>query len=159
MSKKVSILFMDVDGTLTDGRIHISASGEIFKSFHVRDGYGIRMILPQNQIIPVIMTGRTSEIVTRRAEELGICHIYQGVDDKAACVRGVSAALGISLLNAAFIGDDLNDLPGMALCGVKGCPADAVGGVKEQCDFISQNPGGQGAVREFIDWLIRGPDL
>lgn len=151
---KISALLMDVDGTLTDGRVHISAAGECFKSFHVKDGYGIRWLLPQNAIIPVIVTGRISEIVAHRARELGISAVYQGIADKAACVQEISAALRIPLKEMAFIGDDLNDLSAMRLCGVRGCPADAVGDVRAVSDFISEKPGGQGAVREFIEWLI-----
>lgn len=154
MGTGISALLMDVDGTLTDGKIYISAEGEGFKAFDVKDGYGICRLLPQYGITPVIVTGRTSEIVARRGAELGITNIYQGVEDKGACVRAISAQLGIPLAEMAFMGDDLNDLPAMELCGVAGCPADAVDGVREICDFIAEAPGGRGAVREFIQWLI-----
>lgn len=153
VKKGVSALLMDVDGTLTDGKIYMSPGGESVKAFHVKDGYGIREILPRHGIIPVIVTGRVSEIVKRRGAELGISHIYQGVEDKGACVRAVSSTLHIPLSDMAFIGDDLNDLPAMRLCGTAGCPADAVDAVREICHFISAVPGGQGAVREFIQWL------
>lgn len=154
MNKGISALLMDVDGTLTDGRIYMSAEGELFKAFHAKDGYGIREILPQYKIVPMIITGRTSEIVSCRAAELGISQIYQGVRDKAACVQKISSALDIPLSQMAFIGDDLNDLPALQLCGTAGCPADAVDEVKKICHFISAKPGGQGAVREFIQWLV-----
>ena len=146
---------MDVDGTLTDGQIHISAEGELFKSFDVKDGYGIHNILPQHGIVPVIITGRRSAIVERRAKELDIERLYQGVTDKAACLRELAAALDIPLSEAACIGDDLNDLPMMELCGVNGCPADAVQAVKDRCRYVCAAPGGRGAVREFIEWLVR----
>ncbi len=150
---KIRCLVMDVDGTLTDGQIHISSEGELFKSFDVKDGYGIHKLLPQYGIIPVIITGRRSAIVERRAKELEIGHLYQGVTDKAACLRELAAALEIPLAQIACIGDDLNDLPMLELCGVCGCPADAVQAVRDSCDYVCAAPGGHGAVREFIEWL------
>ena len=150
----IRMLVMDVDGTLTDGRIHISAQGELFKSFHVKDGYGIRNLLPQNGIVPVVITGRKSAIVENRCGELGIRILYQGVSQKDDCLRRIARELAIPLEQAACIGDDENDLPMMAVCGVSGCPADAVQAVKERCQFISGRPGGHGAVREFIEWLL-----
>lgn len=153
--EEIRLLVIDVDGTLTDGKIHISDQGELFKSFDVKDGYGIHRILPEYGIIPVIITGRKSKIVERRAEELGIRHLYQGVADKAACVRAVSTDLNVPLEQTACIGDDLNDLPMLELCGVRGCPEDAVAGVQTVCDYICKAPGGHGAVREFIEWLTR----
>lgn len=145
---------MDVDGTLTDGKIHLGADGEAYKSFDVKDGYGIREILPVHGIIPAIITGRVSLIMKRRAEELGIVHLYQGVRDKAMCVQNIASNMKIALNEVAGIGDDLNDLSMMQLCGLKGCPSDAVSEVKMVCDYICQAPGGCGAVREFIEWLI-----
>lgn len=155
LEKDVKMLVMDVDGTLTDGRIHMSAQGELFKSFDVKDGYGIHMLLPRRQIVPVVITGRTSEIVEKRCEELGIRHLYQGAARKDECLRAVAQELGVPLAQAACIGDDENDLPLMDLCGVCGCPADAVDAVKERCTFVSRYAGGRGAVREFIEWLLR----
>lgn len=150
----IRMLVMDVDGTLTDGRIHISDRGELFKSFHVKDGYGIRNLLPQNGIVPVVITGRESIIVKNRCKELGIRLLYQGVSRKDECLRQISRELAVPLEQTACIGDDENDLPMMAVCGVSGCPVDALQAVKERCAFISEYPGGQGAVREFIEWLL-----
>ena len=155
LEKDVKMLVMDVDGTLTDGRIHMPAQGELFKSFDVKDGYGIHMLLPRRQIVPVLITGRTSEIVEKRCEELGIRHLYQGAARKDESLRAVAQELGVPLAQAACIGDDENDLPMMDLCGVCGCPADAVDAVKERCTFVSRYAGGRGAVREFIEWLLR----
>lgn len=158
MGKGIHMLVMDVDGTLTDGNIHISSAGECYKSFHVRDGFGIRNLLPQYGIIPVIVTGRISEIVEYRAKELMIQEVHQGVADKAACVKFLQDKYDCLPSRMACIGDDENDLPMLAACGVRGCPADAVQSVKQICDFVSKFPGGQGAVREFIDWLVDGSD-
>lgn len=150
----IKILVMDVDGTLTDGKIYIGADGEVMKSFDIKDGYGIHNILPQYGIIPVIITGRTSTIVEHRAKELGIEHLYQGVTDKAACLHEMADTLCVPLEEVACIGDDLNDLSMMELCGVKGCPSDAIPRLRKVCDYVCTAPGGHGAVRNFIDWLI-----
>ena len=145
---------MDIDGTLTDGKIYIGATGELMKAFDAKDGYAIHNILPQHGIIPVIITGRISEIVEQRAKELEIAYLCQGVSDKAACLRKVVADLDIPLDHVACIGDDLNDLSMMNLCGVKGCPADAVPEIREVCNYVCKAPGGRGAVREFIEWIV-----
>lgn len=150
----VQILIMDVDGTLTDGKIYMGSDGEVMKAFDVKDGYGIRNILPQYGIIPIIITGRTSAIVEHRAKELRICHLYQEITDKSKCIQDISMALNIPLERMACIGDDLNDLPMMQICAVSGCPSDAVQAVKEKCDYICTRSGGHGAVREFIEWIV-----
>lgn len=145
---------MDVDGTLTDGKIYTGANGESFKAFSVKDGYGIKNILPQYSICPVIVTGRVSEILQYRAGELGISEVFQGVADKAACLQSICKKYEVTYQEMAYIGDDLNDLDCMELCGVKGCPADAVAQIKQISDFVSSQDGGDGAVREFIEWLV-----
>lgn len=150
----VKILIMDVDGTLTDGKIYIGAGGEVMKAFDVKDGYAIRNILPRRGIIPVIISGRSSAIVERRAKELGIEYLYQGVEDKAEHLRMIGSKLGIPFEQMACIGDDLNDLSMMKLCSVKGCPSDAVSDLKAICDYVCKASGGHSAVREFIEWLV-----
>lgn len=154
MKSRVKLLLMDVDGTLTDGRIYIGAVGEVMKAFDVKDGYGIKNILPRYSIYPVIITGRSSDILRRRAYELGVTEIFQAVENKVECLKLICEKRSITYQEVAYIGDDLNDLPCMELCGVKGCPADAVTAVKKQCDYICLAPGGHGAVREFIEWLV-----
>ncbi len=150
----VRALVMDVDGTLTDGGIYIGGSGEAVKRFHVRDGYAIRHMLPACRIIPVIITGRESEIVRIRCAELGIVHLVQGSRDKKADLMRILQKEGISLEETAYIGDDLNDLECMKIAGLSACPADAADKVKEEADYITEHPGGHGAVREFIEWII-----
>ena len=154
MSKSIKLLFMDVDGTMTDGKIYMGPDGEVMKAFDIKDGYGIHEILPQYGIVPVIITGRTSKIVENRAAELGIKELYQGKHDKVDTLLAVLKKYDCPPQQAAYIGDDVLDLPCMELCGVKGCPADAVAGVKAICDYVCQTPAGQGAVREFIEWLV-----
>lgn len=152
--RKIRMLVMDVDGTLTDGSIYVSTSGEAVKAFHVKDGYGIKNRLPVHDILPVIITGRQSTILQIRAEELGIEYLFQGVEDKRQILRDLAEKLGVAYTEIACIGDDLNDMPMMELCGVVGCPCDAIKEVKRRSHFISEYAGGRGAVRDFIEWLI-----
>ena len=150
----IKMLVMDVDGTLTDGHIYISADSEIMKAFHVQDGYAIVHILPELGITPVIITGRSSEIVKRRAAELKIHHLHQGISDKLCKLKEVAEELGVSAEQIAYIGDDLNDLECIRYCGLTACPADAVGAVRDAVNYICERNGGSGAVREFIDKLV-----
>lgn len=152
--KKPELLFMDVDGTLTDGKIYIGAEGEVAKAFDIKDGYGISVLLPRHGIIPVIITSRSSKIVEHRATELGITEIYQGKSDKIETLLTVAEKYNSSLKDVAYIGDDVQDLPGMKLCGYRGCPSDAVEEVRSAVNYICTRPGGSGAVREFIEWII-----
>ena len=151
---KIKILVMDVDGTLTDGHIYVGAEGEMMKAFHVQDGYGIAHILPRFGITPVIITGRSSRIVEKRAAELKIAHLHQGIGDKLAKLQEVAAELGATAEEIAYIGDDVNDLSCIQWCGCTACPADAVPEVLAAVDYVCKREGGRGAVREFIDSVI-----
>lgn len=151
---KIKMLVMDVDGTLTDGCIYIGAEGEMMKAFNVQDGYGIAQILPKYGITPVIITGRISKIVEKRAGELRIVHLYQGISDKLTQLKAVAAELDAAPEEVAYIGDDLNDLDCIRYCGHTACPADAVHEVLEAVDYVCKRDGGRGAVREFIDRLL-----
>jgi 3-deoxy-D-manno-octulosonate 8-phosphate phosphatase (KDO 8-P phosphatase) len=155
VSCSIKILVMDVDGTLTDGKVYMSENGELMKAFDIKDGYAINVILPKHNIIPVIITGRESKIVDNRARELNIDRVYQGVKDKLALLQTIADEHSISLDKIAFIGDDLNDLDCIKACGISGCPADAADEVKEHVDFISKKIGGSGAVREFIEFVTK----
>lgn len=149
---KIKMLVMDVDGTLTDGRIYIGANGEMMKAFDVKDGYGI-VQLGKAGVIPIIITGRKSEIVKARAAELKITELYQGISDKLAKLKEVAEHYNIEAEEIAYIGDDLNDLPCLNYCGMTACPADAVEEVKRNVSYVCLKAGGRGAVREFIDWM------
>ena len=151
---KIKLLVMDVDGTLTDGRIYVGAQGEVMKAFDVRDGYAIAHLLPEKGITPVIITGRSSEIVAQRAKELKIKELYQGVSNKLEKLQEVAACYGAAAEEIAYIGDDLNDLPCIRYCGLTACPADAVPQVLEAVDYVCTHNGGRGAVREFIDRIV-----
>lgn len=180
MKMKIKLLIMDVDGTLTDGKIYMSENGELMKAFDVKDGCGISTILPQlevdwNQynikrdkklqgILPVILTARTSEIVKNRCMELGITQLYQGCHDKRHKVKELSAQFEILehkgiYEEIAYIGDDIIDLPAMKLCGFTACPSDAAKKVKEAVKYISSKAGGQGAVREIIEFIAENMEL
>ena len=151
---RVKMLVMDVDGTLTDGHIYVGSEGEMMKAFHVQDGYGIAHILPQLGITPVIITGRSSHIVEKRAAELKICHLHQGIGDKLSKLREVAAELGAKAEEIAYIGDDVNDLDCIRWCGCTACPADATPEVLAAVDYVCKRDGGRGAVREFIDCVV-----
>lgn len=151
---KIKMLIMDVDGTLTDGRIYIGAKGEVMKAFDVKDGYAIAQILPEKNIIPVIITGRMSDIVVERAKELKITELYQGVSDKLKQLQVLKEKYKISQEEIAYIGDDINDLECIKYCGITGCPSDSIEIIKKQVDYVCNSDGGRGAVREFIEWII-----
>ena len=160
----IKILIMDVDGTLTDGRIYMGDQGEMIKAFDVKDGCGIKDILPTANILPVIITGRNSELVKRRCDELNIEHCYQGIKDKKKEMDCLLERLSeewetlVGYENCAYIGDDILDISCMEAIknagGQVGCPMDAVESVKKNVDFISSRNGGNGAVREFIEYLV-----
>lgn len=156
--KNIKVFIMDVDGTLTDGKIYMGKDGEMMKAFNIKDGCGIHDILIPMGILPVIITGRTSAILENRCQELGIKDLYQGAKDKLRVMRSVIEKKGISYNNVAYIGDDINDLECMNEVqkngGVVGCPKDAVNEVKKIADYVSLCNGGEGAVREFIEWII-----
>src|SRR5690554_1100387 len=115
--KKIRMLIMDVDGTLTDGKVYIGPSGEEFKAFNIQDGLGIKM-LKEKGIIPAIITGRNSKIVDARAKELGIDEVYQGIEDKLEIYNLLKGKYGIFDEEVAYVGDDLNDLPIMDQVGL-----------------------------------------
>lgn len=150
----IKYLVMDVDGTLTDGKIYMGNDGEIMKAFDIKDGYGIHDIAIPAGIIPVIITGRESKILENRCRELGITYLYQGVSDKVKQLKAIVPDLSV----AAYIGDDMNDFSCMKEVrlagGIVGCPADAARDVVDLAAFVSARRGGQGAVREFIEWLL-----
>lgn len=149
----IKYFVMDVDGTLTDGKIYMSNDGEIMKAFNIKDGYGIHDILIPGGIVPVIITGRESNIVKIRAEELGITEVFQGVKNKENLLNDIC-----DLSSVAYIGDDLNDIGCINLVkqngGIVGCPLDSCQEVKKSADFISSHNGGDGAVRDFIEWIF-----
>ena len=151
---KIQYLTMDVDGTLTDGKIYMSPTGEAMKAFNIKDGCGIHDILIPHHIVPVIITGRKSKIVENRCKEIGIEEVHQGVKEKLDELT----LLTTDLSTVAYIGDDINDVKIMeavkAAGGVIGAPRDAVKMVLDIADYICPHDGGDGAVRDFIEWIV-----
>lgn len=150
---KIKILVMDVDGTLTDGKIYIGSKGEIMKAFNVKDGYGINK-LHRVGIIPVIITGRKSDILTIRTQELKINEVHQGEEQKVLRLKELALKYNCDYSNIAYIGDDENDIECMKLCGIAACPSDSIELVKNISQYICKERGGRGAVREFIDYIL-----
>ena len=150
---KIKLLVMDVDGTLTDGKIYMGNNGEVMKAFDVKDGCGIKDILPTLGITPVIITGRVSQIVENRAKEIGITELHQGVRDKLAVLKEVAEKYAAAPDEIAYIGDDINDLDCIEYCGFTACPADAVVEVSKSVDIICENNAGKGAIRELINTI------
>lgn len=149
----IKILFLDVDGTLTDGKIYMGPNGEAFKVFFAHDAQGLRK-LPKNGIETVIITGRESNMVTLRAKEMNITEVYQNVLDKPKLVKELLKKKNIKKNEAAYIGDDENDLEAMSLCGNRACPKNATKRIKEISNYISEYDGGDGAVRDYCEYII-----
>lgn len=150
----IKLILLDVDGTLTDGGIYRGNNGEELKKFNVKDGYAI--VQAQKMGIDFgIITGRNSELVKIRAEELKIKYIYQGISEKIIILKEIMEKTSLKKEEIAYMGDDLNDLNIMKEVGLKGAPEDAVKEITEAADFISSKKGGCGAVREFIEFIIK----
>lgn len=158
MSNGIRLAIFDVDGVMTDGRITYTDGGEETKTFHTRDGLGLKA-LRDNGIAVAIITARVSPIVARRAAELGIEHLIQGSEDKAAALEELMAQLAVSGGQCAYTGDDLVDWPAMRRCEFKCAPADACPWIRERADFVTRNPGGHGAVREVCERILADQGL
>ena len=151
---RVRLFLTDVDGVLTDGGILYDATGVETKRFHVRDGHGIKLLQRAGVAVGII-TGRTSEVVAIRARELGIDIVRQGARDKVAAWREILAGTGILPVETAYVGDDIVDLPLLRAVGFSAAPSDAEPYVLDAVHVVASRPGGQGAVREIIEFLLR----
>ncbi len=150
----IELLVLDVDGVLTDGKITYDSAGGETKSFHVHDGAGLKYWHRAGKR-SVVITGRSSEIVSRRCGELGVSIIRQGALTKLPVLEEILAELDVPAERAAYMGDDLPDIPPMRTCGLGITVPQAVAEVKEVADWISPIPGGGGAVRWAIEKLLR----
>jgi 3-deoxy-D-manno-octulosonate 8-phosphate phosphatase (KDO 8-P phosphatase) len=156
-ARSVSLVSFDVDGVLTDGRIIYSESGDELKAFHVQDGSAIRLLASCGVEVAII-TGRTSTSVARRAAELDIVHVYQGVRDKAITLRELMTDLNLAPSAVAHVGDDLPDLPAFALVGLAiGVPNGHPGAIAA-AHYVTWLPGGQGVAREVCELMLRARD-
>jgi 3-deoxy-D-manno-octulosonate 8-phosphate phosphatase (KDO 8-P phosphatase) len=152
-ARRIRLLVLDVDGVLTDGRLYFSAEGEALKVFDVRDGYGL-VALQRAGVTVAIISGRDSPAVLRRAAELGIRHVRQGVGDKAAELEALLGELGIPAEETACIGDDAPDLPILRRAGLSIAVADAHPSVRDEVHWVTSQGGGRGGVREACDLLL-----
>lgn len=152
--KKIKLIVMDVDGTLTDGGVYIDSSGNENKRFNVQDGAGI-LIGQQVGIEFMIITGRKSFCVEKRANELKIKYVYQGIHDKLKHLQKFMINNNIEKNEVAYIGDDLNDYKCMKFVGLSACPNNAVSEIKEISSIKLKHNGGNGAVREFVEILLK----
>ena len=148
----ITLIILDVDGTLTDGSIILGSNIEI-KAFNAKDG-GMLKALPSLGIDAVFLTARECEAVSRRARELGATAV-QGIAEKLSALRKLLEERGVKPENCAYIGDDLNDYAAMAICGFKACPADAAEEIRELCDYVSEYDGGRGAVRDICEHILK----
>lgn len=152
--RTIKYLVMDVDGTLTDGKIYMGQDGEIAKAFDIKDGCGILLELPQYGIIPVIITARKSRILEQRCKELSIQELHQGVKNKLTKLKEI---VGEDLGVVAYAGDDLPDVPCMEAVkkagGLVVCPFDAIPEIRAMADYVSGNKAGYGAIRDIIHYI------
>ena len=158
IAKKIKLLILDVDGVLTDGSIILDNEGNEYKSFHVRDGHGIKMLISAG-IHVAIITGRHSKVVERRAHELGIIEIFQKCFDKKAAYRKLIEKYSLSEDEIAYVGDDIVDAPIMKIVGLPVTVADADEETKKYALLVTRNRGGRGAVREVTDFILKAKGL
>lgn len=152
-ARHVRLLALDVDGVLTDGRLYFSEDGQEIKTFDTQDGHGIKM-LQKCGIEVAIITGRTTQLVARRAANLGISRLIQGREDKLVALRETCAALNIGLDEAAYVGDDWPDLPAILAAGLGIAVANAHAELRARADHVTTLAGGRGAVREVCDLIL-----
>ena len=148
--KNIKLIIFDVDGVLTNGNLYYGPDGECFKVFNAKDGLGISRLTKAGFPIAII-TGRESSFVKKRAEDLGIQHVYQGKLKKIPAFEDLKNKLGLLEQQIAYMGDDFIDLPVMQRVGLAACPKDAMPYIQGFCHFVSQFNGGMGAARELCD--------
>ena len=152
--EKIKLIILDVDGTMTDGGVYIDNNRVETKKFSIKDGAGI-ILAEKVGIEFMILTGRTSNCVEQRAQELKIKYVVQGIHNKVTYLKSFMKENNISSEEIAYIGDDLNDLPSMRIVGTTACPSDACAEVRNYVDFCMNAKGGEGVVREFVEKLLQ----
>jgi 3-deoxy-D-manno-octulosonate 8-phosphate phosphatase (KDO 8-P phosphatase) len=158
LAKEIRLLLLDVDGILTDGSVVYAQSGSELKSFSTKDGFGIRL-LQECGVEVGLITARSSEAVERRAENLKLAHVYQGVSSKIEVFARILAEQKLIPSQVAYMGDDWLDLPLLSRVGLAATVADAVAEVKAVVHFVTRREGGRGAVREVCDLIIEAKGL
>ncbi|WP_194439454.1 3-deoxy-manno-octulosonate-8-phosphatase KdsC [Vibrio fluminensis] len=154
IAKDIKLLICDVDGVFSDGLIYMGNNGEELKTFHTRDGYGVKSLMNAGIEIAII-TGRRSQIVENRMKALGISLIYQGQDDKVKAYEDICQKLNISPEHTGYIGDDLIDWPVMEKVALKVCVADGHPLLVQRANYVTNIRGGHGAVREVCDLILQ----
>ena len=154
---RIKLLILDVDGVMTDGRIIMNENGEEIKCFHVRDGHGLKLLLSAG-IDVIIISGRKSKTARYRAKELGIQEIYQGVKWKESLCRKLIQRKGLKREQVCCMGDDLPDLPIFSQAGISIAVADASPEVRAAASFVTKKKGGNGAVREVCELILKGQE-
>ena len=147
----IKLLILDVDGTMTDGGIYIMEDGKQYKKFNSRDGMGIKMLQKAGIETALISNGKTSSMISIRAQMLGIDKCYVGELPKMEVLKAWLDEEGINFSQVCMVGDDINDLPIIEKAGLSACPADAVRLVKEKVDIVLKLKGGEGCIRELVD--------
>jgi 3-deoxy-D-manno-octulosonate 8-phosphate phosphatase (KDO 8-P phosphatase) len=152
-ARAIRLLVLDVDGVLTDGRLYYADDGVELKAFNIQDGLGLRMLSASGVTIAII-SGRRSTALERRAENLGVEHVFQGVNDKLSVFQELLTRLSLDARTAAAIGDDLPDLPVLRRCELAVSVPDAPALVRDHAHYVTQRRGGHGAVRELCEMIM-----
>lgn len=152
--KKVKGFVLDVDGVLTDGRVLVNEAGEQLRTFNIKDGYIMQLAVRQGYPI-IIITGGNSTGVVKRLKGLGVQEIHSGISDKIGKLKEVLASLGLNFEDILYMGDDMPDFDCMKLAGLATCPADAIEEIKGICHYISPKIGGDGAVRDVMEKVLK----
>lgn len=153
-AKQVRVAAFDVDGVLTDGSLYYTDAGEEFKAFNVLDGHGLKM-LQESGVTIAIITSRKSKLVEHRARNLGIDHLYQGVENKRDAMEALLKLLALDWAAASYMGDDVIDLPVLRRCGLAASVPQAPALVRHHAHYVTQTGGGHGAVREFCEFVLQ----
>lgn len=153
--KKIKLLACDVDGVLTDGLLYVGGKGEEMKAFHAHDGLGMKLAQKQGLLVTII-TGKSSQSVISRAEELGLDDVHLGIRDKLGRMKEILQKENLSFEQVAFIGDDLNDLYLMEKVGLAVTVPNGAPELKAVAHYITGRSGGRGAVREVVELLLKG---
>jgi 3-deoxy-D-manno-octulosonate 8-phosphate phosphatase (KDO 8-P phosphatase) len=151
---KIKLIILDVDGTMTTGEIAYLEDGQEIKIFNAKDGLATKLAVKEGLKIAII-TGRTSPITIKRGQELGVQYLYQNIADKIPKLLEICEDMRITPEEVCYIGDDVNDLSAMKLCGYTACPKDAAVDILSEVDFVSSFDGGKGAIREVIETIMK----
>ncbi|WP_320045811.1 HAD-IIIA family hydrolase [uncultured Ilyobacter sp.] len=153
-ARKIKIIVLDVDGTLTDGKLYIDNTGLETKAFNVKDGMAIAQGIKYGMKFAIV-TGKNSHIVKARAQELGIEEVHQKVSNKIKILDEILEKYELTYEETAYMGDDINDIPAIMRAGMSGAPSDSSNDILQMVDFRASSKGGKGAVREFVEYILR----